>query len=74
MRGVHKLNEWKLAFIKPLQVVLEKISFTLLRNSRNFFIINLNSREILSHSFIQFKSYENYKKILRFNALRLNVD
>ena len=64
MRGVNRLNEWKLAFIKPLQVVSEKICFTLLRNSKNYFFINLNSKEILSNSFIQFKSYENYEQNL----------
>jgi hypothetical protein len=70
MRGVHRLNEWKSAFIKPLQVVSEKISFILLRNSKNYFSIDLNSREILSNSFIQFKSYENYEQNLEVQRIK----
>ena len=70
MRGVHRLNEWKSAFIKPLQVVSEKISFTLLRNSKNYFSIDLNSKEILSNSFIQFKSYENYEQNLEVQRIK----
>lgn len=70
MRGVHRLNKWKSAFIKPLSVVSEKISLHFIRNSKNYFVINLNSKEILSNSFIQFKSYENYEQNLEVQRIK----
>lgn len=64
MRGLHRLRKLKLAFFRPFQVALENTGFVLLSNSKNYFILNLKSKAILSDSFTQFKTYENYEEYL----------
>jgi hypothetical protein len=43
MRRVHRINKLKMACLKPFQVTLENIGFVLLKNSKNFFVLNLRS-------------------------------
>ena len=70
MRGVHKLNEWKLAFIEPFKVVSERIGFLLLRNSKNFFVFNLKSKTTLDSYFMLFESYKNYEHYLEIQRIK----
>ncbi len=64
MRGAHRLIQWKLAFIKPFKVVSERIGFLLLRNSKNFFVLNFKSKTTLNSYFTLFESYKNYEQYL----------
>ena len=64
MRGAHRLIQWKLAFIKPFKVVSDRIGFLLLRNSKNFFVLNLKSKTNLDSYFTLFESYKNYEQYL----------
>ena len=64
MQGVHRFNWWKLAFFKLFTVPLEIIGSILLRNSKNFFILNLKSKSTLNDYFTLFESYENYEQYL----------
>jgi hypothetical protein len=64
MRGIHRLVKWKVFLIKPFQIVAENIGYILLRNSKNFLVLNFKSKSTLNSYFTLFESYENYEQYL----------
>ena len=67
---VSRLKKYKLAVFKIIQVIPENIGFIILRNSKNFFIINLKSKSTLDHYFTLFQSYESYEQYLQVQRVK----
>ena len=70
MRGVHRLNKWKVVCFEAFQVLPEAIGFILLRNSKNFFILNLTSKYDIKNYYTQFGSYKDYDEYLDIQRIK----
>jgi hypothetical protein len=70
MRGVHRLNKWKVACFKAFQVLPEAIGFILLQNSKNLLILNLTSKYDTKDLFTQFGSYKDYYEYLEIQRTK----
>jgi len=64
MLRISRLIGLKKVFLKTFQAVLEKIGFYLIRNSKNFFVLNLKSKSTLDDYFTLYGSYKNYEQYL----------
>ena len=56
-----------------LLVVSENIGFILLRNSKNFFVLNLKSKAITKGLFTQFHSYEKHEQNLEVQRIKTKL-
>lgn len=70
MPGVHRLNKWKVVCFEAFQVLPEAIGFILLRNSKNFFILNLTSKYDIKNYYTQFGSYKDYDEYLDIQRIK----
>jgi len=70
MRGIHRFVKWKVFLIKPFQIFLETIGYILLRNSKNFLVLNFKSKSTLNNYYTLFQSYENYEQYLEYQRIK----